>query len=73
MADTLCHLSFNISETDHATKKIAADIAITLKVLMDKQKILPYPFKLFEKSNASKILNSLSKVRNYIDEAASVC
>ena len=38
MADTLCHLFFNISETDHATKKITADIAISLKVLMDKQK-----------------------------------
>ena len=35
-----------MSETEHATKKLTTDIAITPKVLMDKPKrnILPYPF-----------------------------
>ena len=38
MAYSLCHLSFNISETEHATKKLTTDIAITPKVLIDKPK-----------------------------------
>ena len=38
MADGLCHLPFIISETEHATKKLTTDIAITPKVLMDKPK-----------------------------------
>ena len=41
-------MSFNISETEHTTKKLTTDIAITLKVLMDKSKrnILPYSFNI---------------------------
>ena len=39
--------AFNISEIEHASKKLTSDIAITPKILMDKPKrnILPYPFK----------------------------
>ena len=50
MPDGLCHLSFNISETKHAMKKLATNIVITSKVLIDKTKyiarnILPFTFK----------------------------
>ena len=41
------NLSFNISETEHATKKLTTDITITPKVLMDKpirKYIAIYPF-----------------------------
>ena len=33
-----CHLSSNISENKHATKKLTIGITINTKVLMDKQK-----------------------------------
>ena len=53
MAAGYYHLSYNISETMHATKYLTTDIAITSKVLIrisQKRNILPYSFESSEQN-----------------------
>ena len=46
MAEGQFHLSFNISETRHATKNVLQKLQLLQKVPMDKLKnVLPDPFK----------------------------
>ena len=54
-------LSFNISETRHATKNLTTDITITSKVFIDKPKrnILSYPF---DRINAGALSSGSSAV-----------